>query len=117
MVMDDEIIAGIRRMWQGITIHDPAEEVELIKSLTPRGNFMSARHTKRNYRQHWYPNIISRDTYETWQEKGESIQQICQRKAQQIVAGHQPAPLDAKVETELERVLRRHLGPDFSLEA
>ena len=117
MVMDDEIIAGIRRMWQGITIHDPAEEVELIKSLTPRGNFMSARHTKRNYRQHWYPNIISRDTYETWQEKGESIQQVCQRKAQQIIAGHQPESLDAQVEAELERVLRRHLGPDFSLEA
>jgi trimethylamine--corrinoid protein Co-methyltransferase len=116
MVMDDEIIAGIRRVWQGITLHDPAEEVELIKSLTPRGNFMSARHTKRNYRQHWYPNIISRDTYETWQEKGETIQQICQRKAQDILADHQPAPLAAQVEAELERVIRRYLSPDFGFD-
>jgi len=116
MVMDDEIIAGIRRMWGGITLHDPAEEVELIKSLTPRGNFMSARHTKRNYRRHWYPQIISRDTYETWQDKGETIEQICQHKAQDILANHHPAPLAAEVESEIERVVRRYVGPNFGFE-
>jgi trimethylamine--corrinoid protein Co-methyltransferase len=116
MVMDNEIIAGIRRMWQGITLHDPAEEVELIKSLTPRGNFMSARHTKSNYRRHWYPNIISRDTYETWQEKDETIEQICQHKARDILANHQPAPLAAGVEADLERIIRRYAGPDFGFE-
>jgi trimethylamine--corrinoid protein Co-methyltransferase len=115
MVMDNEIIAGIRRMWEGISLHDPTEEVELIKSLTPRGNFMSARHTKRNYRQHWYPEIISRDTYETWQDKGLTIEQICQRKAQDIIANHKEQRLPAQVEAELERMLRRHLGPDFNL--
>jgi len=115
MVMDNEIIAGIRRMWQGISLHDPSEEVELIKSLTPRGNFMSARHTKRNYRQHWYPEIISRDTYETWQDKGLTIEQVCQRKAQDIIANHEAERLPAKVEAELERLLRRQLGPDFHL--
>jgi trimethylamine--corrinoid protein Co-methyltransferase len=85
MVFDDEIIAGIRRMEQGITLHDPSEEVALIKSRTPRGSFMSAPHTLRHYRQHWYPNIINRDTYATWLEKGETIESICRRKAQEIV--------------------------------
>ena len=116
MVMDDEIIAGIRRMWGGITLHDPSEEVDLIKSLTPRGNFMSARHTKRNYRRHWYPEIISRDTYETWQEKGKTIEQICQHKALDILANHKPKPLAVEVEAEIERVVRRYLGPDFGFE-
>jgi trimethylamine--corrinoid protein Co-methyltransferase len=112
MVFDDEIIAGIRRMWDGISLHDPAEEVELIKSQTPRGNFMSAAHTRRNYRRHWYPQIISRDTYDTWLEKGETIESICGRKAQEIVANHQPEPLPAGVEAELERIMRQY-HPDF----
>ena len=112
MIFDDEIIAGIRRMWQGITLHDPTEEVELIKANTPRGNFMSARHTLRHYREHWYPQIISRDTYSTWLEKGETIESICRRKAQEIVAHHQPPPLPSGVETALETVMRRYL-PDF----
>ena len=116
MVFDDEIIAGIRRMWGGISLHDPEEEVALIKSQTPRGNFMSASHTVRNYRRHWYPDIISRDTYETWQEKAETIEQICRRKAQDIVANHQPPSLPAEVEAELERVVRCYYGPDFSFD-
>jgi trimethylamine--corrinoid protein Co-methyltransferase len=115
MVFDNEIIAGVRRMWEGITLHDPTEEVELIKSLTPRGNFMSAAHTRRNYRRHWYPEIISRDTYDTWRKKGETIEEICRRKAQEILRHHQPIPLAAGVEAELERIMRRFL-PDFGFD-
>ena len=90
LIFDNEIIAGIRRMWSGIPIHDTKDEVELIKRLTPRGNFMSTDHTRLNYRSHWYPDIISRDTYETWKEKGESISQICTRRAKQILQNSFP---------------------------
>ena len=113
MVFDNEIIAGVRRMWEGITLHDPTEEVALIKAQTPRGNFMSAAHTRRNYRRHWYPEIISRDTYDTWLEKGETVEQICRRKGQEIVAHHQPPSLPANIEAELERIVRGFM-PEFA---
>jgi trimethylamine--corrinoid protein Co-methyltransferase len=112
MVFDNEIIAGMRRMWQGITLHDPTEEVELIKAQTPRGNFMSARHTLRNYRRHWYPEIISRDTYDNWKEKGQTIEHICRLKAMDILANHQAPSLPAGVVSELEHIVRQYL-PDF----
>ena len=115
LIFDNEIIAGIRRMWGGITIHDPQEEIELIKALTPRGNFMSTTHTRKNYRRHWYPEVISRDTYETWKEKGENLEEICIRKAHEILDSHQPAHLSGKVEGEIEQILRRY-KPDFSFE-
>jgi trimethylamine--corrinoid protein Co-methyltransferase len=115
MIFDNEIIAGVRRMWGGISLHDPTEEVELIKALTPRGNFMSATHTRRNYRRHWYPEIISRDTYDTWKEKGETIEMICSNKAKEILKNHQPKPLAANVGSEIERIMRRFV-PDFGFE-
>jgi trimethylamine:corrinoid methyltransferase-like protein len=70
---------------------------------------MSAPHTLRNYRQHWYPEIISRDTYDTWQEKGETIQDICQRKASEILTNHRAAVLPAETEAELERIMRGYV--------
>jgi trimethylamine--corrinoid protein Co-methyltransferase len=117
MVLDDEYIAGLRRLMQGITLHDLDEEVALIKENTPRGNFLKARHTRRTFRQHWQPAILSRDTYETWHSKGETIEDICRRKAQDMLAQHQPPPLPAKVEAEMERIMRRHLGPDFHFDS
>jgi trimethylamine--corrinoid protein Co-methyltransferase len=98
---------------QGIGVHDLEEEVALIKANTPRGNFLRAKHTRRTFREHWLPGIVSRDTYERWQAKGETIAQICRRKAHDLLVEHQPPPLPADVEAELERIVRRYLGPDF----
>jgi trimethylamine--corrinoid protein Co-methyltransferase len=117
MVLDDEFIAGLRRMMQGITVHDLDEEVALIKARTPRGNFLGTKHTRRTFREHWLPGILSRDAYETWQAKGETIEDICRRKAQDLLANHQPPSLPAAVEAEMERIVRRYLGPEFRFEA
>jgi len=89
MVLDDEFAAGLRRMMQGIPVHDLDEEVALIKTNTPRGNFFKIEHTRRNFRRHWQPGILSRDTYKTWHAKSENIEQICRRKARDILAQHQ----------------------------
>jgi trimethylamine--corrinoid protein Co-methyltransferase len=117
MIIDDEFIAGLRRMMHGIDVHDLEEEVALIKANTPRGNFLKAKHTRRTFRQHWLPGILNRDAYQTWLAKGESVEQVCKRKAQDILAQHRPPPLPEGVEAELERIVRRHLGPEFHFEA
>ncbi len=113
MVLDDEFIAGLRRMMEGITLHDLEEEVALIKANTPRGNFLSAEHTRRTFHEHWQPSIFSREPYERWKAKGETIEEICRHKAEDILAKHCPPPLPADVEAELERIVRRHLGHNF----
>jgi trimethylamine--corrinoid protein Co-methyltransferase len=117
MILDDELIAGLRRLMDGIPVHDLDEEVALIKANTPRGNFLRAKHTRRTFREHWLPGILSRETYETWQARGETIDDLCRRRAKDILAQHQPPPLSADVEAELERIVRRHLGPEFHFEA
>jgi trimethylamine:corrinoid methyltransferase-like protein len=113
MVLDDEMIAGLRRMMQGIAVHDLDEEVALIKANTPRGNFLKAKHTRRTFREHWQPEILSRDAYEAWQAQGDTIEDNCRRKTMDILAEYRPPPLPASVEAELEHVIRRYLGSDF----
>jgi trimethylamine--corrinoid protein Co-methyltransferase len=116
MVIDDEYAAGLRRMMMSIAVHDLDEEVALIKANTPRGNFLKTKHTRRTFREHWQPGILDRDTYEAWRARRETVEQACQRRAQDILAQHQPPPLPADVEAELERIVRRYLGPDFHFE-
>jgi trimethylamine---corrinoid protein Co-methyltransferase len=113
MILDDELIAGLRRLMEGIAVHDLDEEVALIKEKTPRGNFLGARHTRRVFREHWLPNILSRESYETWRAKGETIEQACRHKASEMLASHNPPSLSAGVEAELERIVRRYAGPGF----
>jgi trimethylamine--corrinoid protein Co-methyltransferase len=116
LVLDNEIIAGLRRLIQGFGDENVDTEVELIKSNTPRGNFLKEDHTRQNYHLHWQPEIFSRDAYDTWQEKGETIEEICRGKAQEILSTHKPRSLPYEVEAEFDNILRRYFGPEFSLE-
>jgi trimethylamine--corrinoid protein Co-methyltransferase len=115
MVLDNELIGALHRMMQGIAVHDLEEEVALIKSRTPRGSFLGTKHTRRTFREHWMPEILSREPYERWQAKGETLEDICRRKAQVILEEHKPEPLPTEIEAELERIVRRDLGPEFHL--
>ena len=116
MIMDAEFIGGLRRMMQGISIHELDEEVELIKSNTPRGNFLKEKHTKKHYSRHWQPELLNRDAYETWEESGESLEIKCRNKAKQILKEHKPTPLPSSVEAELERIVRQFAGPSFGFD-
>lgn len=112
MVMDDEYIAGLRRMMEGITSHNLDQEVALIKENTPRGNFLKSKHTRRHFQEHWQPSILSRDNYDTWQAKGENIEALCRQKATRLLDEHIPTALPTSVEAELEHIVRRFI-PDF----
>jgi len=116
MIMDAEFIGGLRRMMQGISIHDLDEEVELIKSNTPRGNFLKARHTRIHHTEHWQPELLNKEAYESWFEKNESLESKCRNKAKRILDEHKHSPLPANVESELERIVRRFAGPGFGFD-
>jgi trimethylamine--corrinoid protein Co-methyltransferase len=116
MVFDNEIIAGLRRMMQGIEQHDVEEEVEIIKANTPRGNFLREKHTRKNYARHWRPEILNREAYDTWLENKVTIEQYCYQRAVDILGQHQPPRLPANVEAEIERILRQYLGSEFHLD-
>jgi len=115
MVLDNEFIAGLRRMVEGIGMHDLDEEVALIKTNTPRGNFLKAKHTRSNFKEHWQPGILSREQYESWLAKGNSIEQICRNEAKRLLEEHQPPAMAEAAEDKLELILQRHI-PDFHFE-
>lgn len=116
MIMDAEFIGGLRRMMQGISVHDISEEVDLIEANTPRGNFLKAKHTRKHYSRHWQPELLNREAYETWEESGESLETKCLNKARQVLQEHKPAPLPVDIEAELERIIRQFSGPNFGFD-
>ncbi len=116
MILDNEIIAGLSRLLEGFGDLNVDQEMTLIKANTPHGNFLKEDHTRLNYRQHWQPEIFNRDAYESWQEKGTTIESVCRRKARDLLNNHQPAPLSAKAEAEIEHILHRYFGPEFHLD-
>lgn len=106
-VMDAEMISGLRRMLQGIPLHDLDEEMAMIKRLTPRGNFLAERHTRDHFKELWMPRLLSRDNYTIWQEKGQTLEQVVRASARRLLEDHQPPPLPDEAAFALEEILAK----------
>jgi hypothetical protein len=49
--------------------------------------------------------------------KGETIEEVCRQKIHEILIQHQPPRLPARVEVEMERVVRRYVSEEFHFES
>lgn len=101
IVLCDEIIGFVRRLLAGIEITAETLALDEIDQVGPGGNFLASPHTKRHFRQVWYPRLMDRQAYCDWIKSGQpTALQKAREVARQIIAEHRPLALpDDTVET------------------
>jgi len=95
IVVLDEIIDQVRRLYRGIPVDDERLAVDVVKAVGADGNFLTQMHTLNHLRStQWQPKLISRVGYEKWQSSGsKSLMGRSRDKLQQILQDHQPVPI------------------------
>jgi len=95
IVILDEIIDQVRRLYRGIPVNDEMLAVDVIKAVGADGNFLIQMHTLNHLRStQWQPKLISRVGFEKWQASGStSLLERGREKLQQILQDHQPVPI------------------------
>jgi trimethylamine--corrinoid protein Co-methyltransferase len=94
MVINDEIIGFVRRLLQGIPITPQTLALDLIDQVGPGGSFLATQHTRENFRNIWYPEILDRRNYSKWSEAGEPTTLDRAREiARKLIDTHTPEPL------------------------
>jgi trimethylamine--corrinoid protein Co-methyltransferase len=109
LVIDDEIIAALYRALEGIDINEMTLALDVIDRVGPGGHYLGQRHTMQFLEQEQFiPWLSDRQTREKWEEAGgKGMVDRAHKKVEQILAEHQVDPLDAAVEAELERIVRK----------
>jgi len=101
IVICDEIIGFVRRLLGGIEMTPETLALDVIDQVGPGGDYLSTDHTLRHFRECWYPNIIDRDSYQSWTAAGRPMAiEKARQAARDAIANHTPEPLpQATVET------------------
>jgi trimethylamine--corrinoid protein Co-methyltransferase len=108
LVMCDEFIGQVRRMMEGIRVDREYLAVDAIKRVGPGGHFLQDDHTLDHFRENWQPDLTDRKTYETWKTDGAmSMGQRAKEKIRHILDNYRPQPLQAEVDAEIDRILKR----------
>lgn len=106
MVLGDEIIGCVRRTVAPFDTGRESLALEAIHEVGPGGDFLSADHTLRHFKECWYPHTFDRRTADSWAAAGaQSATEAARQRARRILSEHQSDPLPDPTLQELRRVV------------
>ncbi|MBU2611494.1 MAG: trimethylamine methyltransferase family protein [Chloroflexi bacterium] len=105
MMMDCEIFSIIHKTMQGIVVDDETLALDTIAAVGPGGNFLSQKHTLKHMRDIFLPQFMDRRPYNEWEAKKDDARDWALTEAREILATHQPDPLDPKLSAELAKII------------
>jgi trimethylamine---corrinoid protein Co-methyltransferase len=105
MMMDCEIFDIVQKTLQGILVDDETLALDTIRAVGPGGNFLAKKHTLKHMRDLYAPQFMDRRPYNVWEEKKDGARDWAGAKARQILATHQPDPLDPALSAELGKII------------
>jgi len=82
--------------------------VDLIHKVGAEGNFLGEAHTMQHFKSIWYPGLLNRENYETWEAGGsKTLGQVLNEKVKWILENHIPKPLSAETRKGIQAILDR----------
>ena len=70
LAISAEIVGWLRHLQRPLVADEEALALDLVDELGPAGQFLATRHTRRHFRDQWYPKLFDRKTREAWQTDG-----------------------------------------------
>ncbi len=107
IVLCDEIISMLRHFMAGVSFDKDAMAMDIIQKVGPDSDFLSTKHTFRNFRSMWRPKLFSRLGGEEWAAQGRKpLSHHLREKTMDIINHHQPEPLPDPVLSEITYILK-----------
>jgi trimethylamine--corrinoid protein Co-methyltransferase len=113
LVLDAELFDLVCHLAGGVPVTDEDLALEVIEEVGPGGHFLAQPHTLRNMRRMWQPHVFGRDTWEDWIAAGRpEPRDRARERARQILAEHEPIPLESGVEESIRGVIAAYAGDE-----
>ncbi|MDI6769551.1 MAG: trimethylamine methyltransferase family protein [Anaerolineales bacterium] len=104
----DQIVSWIKAFTSEIEVSDETLALDEIAAVGPGGNYLATKHTKKHFRETWYPQLFERGTYADWVQKGsKTLIERASERVQKILAEHLPEPLPEDVKARLREIVKR----------
>jgi trimethylamine--corrinoid protein Co-methyltransferase len=108
LVVMDEVVGMVARFMEGIEVSEETMALDVIDQVGPGGHFLGKVHTRRHFRENWYPTLLNRTSYETWVENGSlTLGDRAAARARELLETHQPEPLSPEIAEGLAAIVAR----------
>jgi len=110
LMIDDEIVANVRRIAQGIEVNEETLSVDVIAKTGPSGNYLKHPRTLSQFkREHSQARLSDRLTRQQWAAAGsKDINTRAKERMKELLRSHEPDPLEPEMMNELDKLIKEH---------
>jgi trimethylamine--corrinoid protein Co-methyltransferase len=108
LLICDEIVNWIKAFTKDVKVTEETLALDVIEEIGPEGNYLKTNHTRKHYKERWYPNLFERDTYDSWIAKGgKTLVERAADEVDRILSAHKPESLSPKIKERLQGIVQR----------
>jgi len=105
VVLGKEPVRQAARIGQGMALDEEHLMSDLIIDMKFSGEYLGDPSTKKYFRkEHMMPDLFPRQTYEQWEGRGQSEEELAIEKLKEILDKHEPKPPSPEIIKELDRI-------------
>ena len=107
-VIDDEIVARVRRILEGIPTDEESLALDIIMKAPHGRDFLTHDSTLDNYMDGWQPQISNWMRYDSWAENGKpEIVETARNKVEEILGNAEEPLLDGQIANQLKAYIEK----------
>ena len=108
LILDDLLIGELKRICSPVKVDEETLVFDLIKKVGPQGEFITDKHTARNFRKNiFYSPMIDRSPIEKWQKQGAlTFEQKANLKWKELLEKYEEPGLDPELDKEMQKYLK-----------
>ena len=108
LVICEEIVNWIKAFTKDVRVTEEMLALDVIEEAGPEGNYLKTEHTRKHYKERWYPNLFERGTYDSWIGKGgKTLVERAADEVNRILSEHEPESLHSKIKEKLKGIVLR----------
>ena len=116
IVFTAETISMMRHFMRGVSLDAESLALDVIHQVGPGGDFLTANHTLKHFREQWQPALFSRQRMDDWVAAGRRrLGERLSERTVSIIEGHKPEPLPDHVRQEIDYVLGDNPAPEHKV--
>lgn len=103
IVLADEVLGMVLHLTRRVDTSAAGLQLDLIDRVGPRGEFLTAESTYRDFKEFWYPQVFGRRRYDQWQKAGaQSVLDRLNERTCKLIEDVEVRPLPAEVASDLD---------------
>jgi trimethylamine--corrinoid protein Co-methyltransferase len=109
LLLSAELFEIVARWSEGFDFDADAFQLDAIDAVGPTGHFLDQDHTLAHMREFWRDTFMDRRSWDTWEAEGRPDPRVAAvRRAEEILATHEPEPLPDGVQAELDAIMESY---------